>query len=144
MLICELDRGDKDHRLQQLGRAERAKFFVLGFTWYHPERNTNEWDRATAVVLTKEIHVSLQNASVRWEMKLHVRPCLHHGNCCLTCSQTSTLDSSSDSRPSSRAGFYSACPASGLMINSGLITSAIKYLMAILRFSFLYLMEEEY
>lgn len=87
-LVCELDGGDKDHLLQQLGRAERAKFFVLGFTRYHPEWNSNEWDKATVVFLTKEIHVSLQNASVRWEMKFHVRPCLHHRNCCLTCSQT--------------------------------------------------------
>ena len=91
MLVRELDRGDKDHLLQQLGRAECAKFFVLGFTHYHPKRNANEWDEATAAFLTKEIHMSLQNASVRWEMKFHVKPCLCHRNCCLTCSQTSIL-----------------------------------------------------
>lgn len=37
------------------------------------------------------IHMSLQNASVRWEMKFHVKMCLCHRNCCLTCSQTSIL-----------------------------------------------------
>ena len=42
MLVRELDGGDKDHLLQQLGRAECAKFFVLGFTRYHPKRNANE------------------------------------------------------------------------------------------------------
>lgn len=91
MLLRELDRGDKDRLLQQLGRAEHAKFFALGFTHYHPKRNTNEWDKAKAVFLAKEIHVSLQNASVRWEMKLHVKLCRCHRSCCLTCSQTSIL-----------------------------------------------------
>lgn len=73
-----------------MGGAELTKFFVLGFTLYPPKWNLmnetrQQWD------FWQVIHVSLQNASIKWEMKFHVKLCLCHRNCCLTCSQTSIL-----------------------------------------------------
>lgn len=136
MLVSELGLEDKAHLLQQLGRAEHARFFVTGFMRYHPKWSTNEWDKATRAFLTKEIHMSLQNATGRWGMEFHVRPCLQYRNCCLTCSQASIL--TPHQTDTFLSAFDNACPASGapeLLSTSWLV---------IMCCSFSPIMQEEY
>lgn len=137
MLVSELGLEDKAHLFQQLGRAEHTWFFVMGFMCYHPKWSTNEWDKATmGTFLTKEIHMSLQNAIGRWGMEFHVRPCLHYRNCCLTCNQASIL--TPHWTDTFFSGFDNACPANRapeLLNSSWLVTLCC---------SFFLIMAEEY